>query len=278
MPGNSLSSQAYQSSQELPSDESDRVTSLGKQTASQINTQRNKNSDMIERISENTNSGFVNSLNKQLDSDDEEMSEVIQDLKDTVVVKNHEDGQKWCTEQSGQSPRTFGDTQSSEDISLIMASKETTVSESETAEKSDKFSKHKNVDTTKQLEDSEEMSVVIPIQNVEKVNLDIAGSKAQTEDPGVFEDMSESIEKEDFERHSVESNKENLSALVNEIKESDKNKVKDLNYRDEYLDNNRSKELLNTMNGDIDMTGDKKAVVNETDELGEDELMETLEN
>ena len=281
-PGNSQASQVLASSQEVSSTDPDRVTSPDKQSASQINSQSSTNSDNLDKnYLDNMSS---NTLNKQLDSEDQEMSEVIENLKETVVVKK-QDAQNWCTEPSNQ-------TESSE------------TSENTFTETEDQVNKVSQNGIESESIDSEEMSEVIQQQNAEKVNLNKPSSNSQTENSEKMseiidkqdivnestvnsqaelsensEEMSEIIDKQDENKPTenskatldtigkenkkplLASNKENLSVLVNGIDECSKTKTDELN---EKGDNTcRSNKLLSAVNG-IDECSKTK-----TDELKE---------
>ena len=267
----------------------DRVTSPDKQSTSQINSQSSTNSDNLDKnYLDNMSS---NTLNKQLDSQDQEMSEVIKDLKETVVVKK-QDAQNWCTEPSNQ-------TESSE------------TSENTFTETEDQVNKISDNGIEAESIDSEEMSEVIQQQNAEKVNLNKPSSNSQTENSEKMaeiidkqdilnksaanslaenyensEEMSEIIDKQDenklisnkqtenskatletigkeIKKPLLESNKENLSVPVNGIDECSKTKTDDLKEKGD----NRSNKLLGAVNG-----------IDECSKTKTDELIEKGDN
>ena len=262
----------------------------------QINSQSSTNSDNLDKnYLDNMSS---DTLNGQLDSEDEEMSEVIKDLKETVVVRK-QDAQNWCTEPSNQT-----------ESSGTNYSSENTFTETETVDNINKLSEK---DIEAESIGSEEMSEVIQQQNAEKVNLNKPSSNSQEENSKKMseiidkhdnrnksaanspaenyensEEMSEVIDKQDANKSTfntqtenskamldtigkenkkplLASNKENLSVLVNGIDECSKTKTDELI---EKGDNTcRSNKLLSAVNG-----------IDECNKSISDELKEKADN
>ena len=311
--GNSQASQEPLSSQEVSSTDPDRVTSPDKQSASQINSQSSTNSDSLDKnYLDNMSS---NTLNNHLDSEDQEMSEVIKDLKETVVVKK-QDAQNWCTEPFNQTESM----EANETSENTFTETENTFTETEKVNNVNKSSK-KTIEA--ESIDSEEMSEVIQQQNAEKVNLNKPSSNSQTENSEKLsevidkqdivnkstansqaessensEEMSEIIDKQDENKSTSNMLTENSKAMIDTIGKED-NKKSLLESNKENLSvflngidecsktktdklnekgDNRSNKLLGAVNGDIDMAGDKTAVNDDDDQLDEDELMETLDS
>ena len=233
---------------------------------------------------------------KHLESDSEEMSEVIKSQNDRIVVTKHQDAQNWCTEPSvsGKSELNTEHSESIESAALKVGSNKMTQVEDKISANSKlkTFSKvvenGLNSKDTDELEitvngmfkenssaangvlESEEMSEVVPNQDVGKVVLDKNVPKTKLDSMESMEEMSEVIERQDFKTDSMDSNKENVSIFVNGVNKTDKINAEG--------DGCISDKPIGVLNSDIDLNGAKKAVVNGTDELDEEELMETLDS
>lgn len=234
--------------------------------------------------------GKTNSVNGVVDSGDEEMSEVIGTQNNRVVVQKHQDAQDWCTEPSAsESGTTEGDGEHTENDSVPSISNSTDTPDAEnTSTQNNKIANNKKTGTLNSTRsgvsisengksginsdadniDSEEMSEVIPNQNVEKAPL---VSKLLNQNTESIEEMSEIIPKQDYKRQSPDSDKENVSHVndVADVDETGDSKIQDGNAV------STKGRVLKGLNSD--MNGDS-VLENGTDELNEDELMDTLES
>ena len=274
----------------------ERVTSPVKATGSPANknSKSRRAKPLCVESDEESEPEAVGSEEKHRESDSEEMSEVIKSQNDRIVVTKHQDAQNWCTEPSvgGQSESNTEHIESIERAALKVGTNEMTQVEDKISANSKLKSKvaenglnskdmdeleitlngmfKENSSAAKRVLESEEMSEVVPNQDVGKVVQDKNGPKTKLDSVESVEEMSEVIERQDFKIDSVDSNKENVSIFVNGVNKTDK-----INAENDGCISDKPKGVLN---GDIDLNGAKKAVVNGTDELDEEELMETLDS
>ena len=258
----------------------------------QTSSPTNVNSEQEKSKTKSTmdNEGKASSVNGVVDSGDEEMSEVIGTQNNRVVVQKHQDAQDWCTEPSAsESGTTEGDGEHTENDPVPSISKSTDTRDAEnTSTQNNKIAKNKKTGTlnsTKSVSisengksdinsdadniDSEEMSEVIPNQNVEKAPL---VSKPLNQNTESIKEMSEIIPKQDYKRQSPDSDKENVVSHVNGV--ADVDETGDSKIQDTPAVSTKER-VLKGLNSD--MTGDS-VLENGTDELNEDELMDTLES
>ena len=240
--------QRVSDSQTLPTqtaqgDQTDRVTSPHSQTGSTVNVNSKEEKSDIKSSRDSEGTQVETSGDTQLDSEDGEMSEVIRTQNEKVVVHGRlHDAQNWCTQPSERSTEN----DSVETDSAVMSN--------------DKQSLH-----------SEEMSEVIPFQDG-KIPFP---QKLGTQNTESLDEMSEVIERQECQTVSKHNNKENMASLVNGIAEV--NETGDLKSKDSATGGNKGK-VLNGLDSNIAVNGNKNGIHKAGDELTEEELMDTLDS
>ena len=287
-------------SQTSQNEQNERVTSPQNQTDSRanVNSEGENSNDQSTKNSEDILGDTCEQSQK--DSEDNEMSEVIRTQNERVVVGQLQDAQDWCTELSiSQTGIALEDTESTVNDSLetdLIPTNETNTEKKSQETDSVRDKRDNAIDSslksaengvkesengvingpdsqTDALLDSEEMSEVIPYQNAGKIPL---MQKPHTQNAESVEEMSEIIERQDYQRPSSEhNNKENMVCLVNGVAEI--NETGDLKSKGLAVIGKKG-QVLNGLDSNTGLNEESKVTVSGTDELNEEELMDTLES
>ena len=225
----------------------------------------------------------------QIDSENNEMSEVIRPQNDRVVINRRlQNAQNWCTEPS---EAEFTENDSLETDSIPMTNAKITLHDNDSvkgkgysAVDSSQKSTENGVNESENSVvnghsnhaetpfDSEEMSEVIPFQDAGKIPL---APKLGTQNTESMDEMSEVIEQQDFHRSLEHNNKENMASVVNGVAEV--NETGDLKSKDLASVGSKGK-VLNGLDSNVGVSGENKETLINGDELNEEELMDTLDS
>ena len=279
----SQSTQRSPDSQTFPSqttqgDQTDRVTSPHSQTGSTTRVTSEGEKSDIQTTKDSEETLVDTSRQTEMDSEDNEMSEVIRTQNEKVKVNRRlQDAQNWCTEPP-ETESTENDSLETDSIPMTYAKKtlhgnDSVKDKRDSAIDSSQKSTENGVNEsengvvnghdnhTETQFDSEEMSEVIPFQDAGKIPL---APELGTQNTESMNEMSEVIERQDYHRSSEHNNKENMASG-------------DLKLKDLASVGSKGK-VLNGLDSNVGVSVENKETLINGDELNEEELMDTLDS